>query len=179
MNLEFRGTDESSINSEITTETRRKESLSDHMEIYFIKAAELELLLAAAGMESWYGMPVAGPAADIKKEDIHALLAGLYQKGYISWESGTLPSREIILQEPAATMVRILRDATECLKLEYEEEVPVLMVYMEGDRCLYLEESPLDKKTFRFRTRTKKETDCFMQEHSWQIKSVERTRLSD
>lgn len=143
--------------------------------IFYIKAIELEFLLAAAGMDSWYGLPVNGLCDSIKKEDVHIILAELYHKGYINW--GKPDINEIVLQEPASTMVQILRDADSFLKLEFKEENrPVLMVYLKGDQCLYLGESPLDKKTFRFKIEANSELERFIQTHSEQIKNIERRK---
>ena len=145
-------------------------------EIYFIKAVELELLLAAAGLKSWYGIPIAGTTKNIKKEDIHTILAGLYQKDYISWDDQS--SVEIVLKEPVASLTRTLRDATHCLKMELQdEEAPVVMVYTAGDKCLFLEESPWDQKTYRFRNGTKQDLEYFIKDHSGQIKSAKKTKL--
>ena len=85
-------------------------------EILILKDEEFLLLLAASGLENWYGMELSGRQEVLN--DIRAFntsLAALYQKQIIEWDGD-----KARIAEGYKDMFRTLRDAVKCILVRTE-----------------------------------------------------------
>ena len=147
----------------------------DRTESYYIEGRELELLLAGASMKSWFGLSLRaeGEGDSLTQEDIHRILAGLYQKGYVSWDQ-----KVIRLQKPVSDLVRILKDADSCIKIEWNrEEEPLLLIYRDGDRSALLEESRTDSRSYRFRIWDRETLSRFLRDQAGHVAKKKKYNL--
>lgn len=75
---------------------------------------EFLLLLAASGMERWYGMEMPDQKnADKDERSLNATLASLYQKGIVDWKDGRARIRDAY-----RPMFVTLRDAAVCVLIK-------------------------------------------------------------
>lgn len=153
----------------------------ENNESYIIRGEELELLLAGAHMDSWYGIPVTDSPdpKEMTREKINAILAGLYQKEYISWEGD-----QVLVLEPVRSLVRIISRAPQCLRVDRKDpEAPVMMVYILKDRAAVLEESLWDDRAYRFQLGDKEDFRAYLESNREEWASVEtigiRKEMSD
>ena len=143
-----------------------KKAKAQH-EYYFIDTCELELLMAGALMKEWYGL---SPRSDrdrqpLTEEEIHRILAGLYQKGYVTWEGETIK-----VKEPVSSLIRILKHAESCMKIVRNRETsPLLLAYRHGTTYALLEESCTDPDAYRFRILGKESMADYMKEEAGHI----------
>lgn len=149
----------------------------ESVESYFIQADELKLLLAGAGVESWYGIPVSESSPDepedLHEEDVNRILAGLYQKEYVQWESG-----RVSVLEPAASLVRIIKNGEECQELIFKKEsLPTIMVYLHKDQAALLEKSPWDQLAYRFLFMDKKKLEEAIKTNHFQFEEIKKSIL--
>ena len=156
--------------------TQRNTGKSDAAESYYIEGRELELLLAGVKMKAWYGLSLRpdGGEDSVTREDIHRILAGLYQKGYVSWDD------EVIrMQEPVSDLVRILKEADSCMRIEWNrEEEPLLMIYRAGDRFALLEESRINPMSYRFRIWDRETLSRFLRDQAGHIANKKKYNLN-
>lgn len=116
-------------------------------ERYYLGEEEFYLLLAGKGIERWYGMSSdeKGIAlSGISAEDIYRILAGLYQKGLVSWEGDS-----VRLEGVASEMMKILLPSRCCMRLEKPDSGEETIFYFYGNRAVMLELSRRENKTFR------------------------------
>ncbi len=98
-------------------------------ESYYLKEAEWKLLLAGIGITAWYGLDSGGTETEKMKEDVHRILAGLYQKEVIDWENGS-----VVIRQPFAAMFDSLRKSRFCITIRrWKSGDPV--------RCCYIGET--------------------------------------
>ncbi|HCT91644.1 MAG TPA: hypothetical protein DF613_09755 [Lachnospiraceae bacterium] len=135
-------------------------------ESYYIREEELLLLLAGQGMtgcclpagtdtreaenDARETEAAASAESEINsREDVYRILAGLYKKSYIEWEGDA-----VRLLEPAASLVRLIRDAGWCLQIEGDADnadgPTVKGCYGAGSRRVLLETSPMETGMLRF-----------------------------
>ena len=149
----------------------------ESVESYYIKEDELNVLLAGAGIDSWYGISVSDPAEEegrsMDESGLNRVLADLYQKNYINWEPDG-----IRVLEPAASLVTIIKDASGCRELIFDKEtVPTILIYINEGRCLSLEESPWDPCMYRFYFMDTKNLDAFIDSCRFQLKEIKTKAL--
>lgn len=115
-------------------------------ESYYIKDEELHILLAGIGKKTWYGLAQTGSSDPIEKtEDIHRILAGLYQKEYITWEMD-----RVVILEPVYSMLQVLLYAKVCINARImSERGPLRCHYFYGDQVLFMERSQREQNMLR------------------------------
>ena len=80
-------------------------------EITILKDEEFLILLAASGLESWYGLELAEQRAVLSDAGaLNSSLASLYQKEMIEWEDG-----KAVIADAYRPMFRALRDSRRCI----------------------------------------------------------------
>lgn len=142
----------------------------DGFETYYIKEKELFLLLAGKGMEHFYGIAtcsVKGKMSIPNKEQIHELLAGLYQKNYIEWED-----QMVVIKEPINQYVEGIMGASVCMIVEEKEKTkPVSVFYFSKNGIILLESSMQQNEMLRLTSLKEDEflnvlweLDCFPEE---------------
>lgn len=113
-------------------------------ESYYIKDEELHILLAGSGKRSWYGLAQTEPHDQIKNiADIHTILAGLYQKEYISFEKD-----KVVILEPMYSMIQILLYAKVCINARSDRN-PMRCHYIYKDQVLFVERSQREQNMLR------------------------------
>lgn len=116
-------------------------------ESYYITEKEFYLLLAGKGISRWYGLSM-DPRGEItqnaKMEDLHRILASLYQKNLVSWNEGR------VKMEPfAAEMMKILMVSTCCMHLTVEGTGEQIAFYFQGNMAVMVEISQTDLGSLR------------------------------
>ena len=147
-----------------------------YTESYYIEGKELELLLAGVKMKAWYGLSLRPAEGEdpVTREDIHRILAGLYQKGYVSWDENV-----IRMQKPVSDLIRIMKDADSCIRIEWNrEEEPLLMIYRSGDRSALLEESRVNPMSYRFRIWDRETLSRFLRDQAGHIANKKKYNLN-
>lgn len=119
-------------------------------ESYFIKEEELYLVLAGAGLTSWYGL-----TADHRREtdetlvtteDVNRILASLYQKNFVEWTGGM-----VNVLEPLSTLTEIIKRSKWCLQIEMpDSDVPLRGCYSYDDKVVMMEKSRWEQEILRF-----------------------------
>jgi len=94
-------------------------------EIYYLKEAELKLLLAGLGLGEWYGFFSEEPPRMDKKTE-NGLLAMMYQKGVIDWGQGC-----IAVRQPYADMLMDMLEKKICVTVQMPDSGSPL-------RCCYI-----------------------------------------
>lgn len=113
-------------------------------ESYYIKDEELHVLLAGSGKRTWYGLAQTESHDQIKKiSDIHTILAGLYQKEYISFEMD-----KVVIQEPMYSMIQVLLYAEVCINAR-SDRIPMRCHYIYKDQVLFVERSQREQNMLR------------------------------
>ena len=79
-------------------------------EITVLKNSEFMLLLAAAGMDRWYGIEIGSPEELDSDRAFNRNLAGLYQKNFIDWSSD-----RAYMTGSCRRIFEVLRSSTVCV----------------------------------------------------------------
>ena len=133
-------------------------------ERYYLGEEEFYLLLAGKGVERWYGMSSdqKGIALDgISAKDIYRILAGLYQKGFVSWDGDS-----VRLEGIASEMMKILLPSRCCMRLEKPGSGEEIIFYFNGSRAVMLELSRRENRTFRISILTQSDVLDVLKEES-------------
>lgn len=77
---------------------------------YSFQKGELELLLAALGISSWYGIGDTYAAQEIKQADVNRLLADMFGRGIVSFDDGRL-----IISEEQKEIAGVIGNARTCI----------------------------------------------------------------
>lgn len=125
---------------------------------FYIDRDALMIILAAAGMEKWYGFSQNVQEKDITTEYINKLLAGLYQEGYITWED-----ESVKVLEPLNSLVYIVMHSPECLLIKGQGHADIC--YFADKKALVLEYGKQDIGKIKFSLWNEKK---FI-EHLWEI----------
>ncbi|MDE6957736.1 MAG: hypothetical protein K2O96_06525 [Lachnospiraceae bacterium] len=118
----------------------------ESIESYYLTDDELYVLLAGNGREKWYGFSQENNPEQIKRvDDIHKILAGLYQKDAIRWKG-----EKAVLVEPFLSMVQALVRAKVCVNVKKIQEAHSLRShYFYDNRVVFLERSQRQEDTLR------------------------------
>lgn len=107
-------------------------------EITILKNNEFMLLLAAAGIDSWYGIDI-GEATKLESDrEFNKTLAVLYRKNIIDWDN-----EKAILSGPYRHMMSVLKNSAVCVTIRSETRPG----YVQG--CYFYDEDvvTVDRRT--------------------------------
>lgn len=115
-------------------------------ESYYIKDEELHVLLAGIGKCTWYGLTDTQTHEPIKNiDDIHRILAGLYQKEYITWAMD-----KVVILEPIYSMIQVMLHAKVCMNARImNNRIPLRCHYFYRDQVLFMERSQRENNMLR------------------------------
>lgn len=98
-------------------------------ESYYLKETEWKLLLAGIGITAWFGLDSGKTETEKKEEEIHRILAGLYQKEVIDWEN-----EAAVIRKPFAAIFDTLQKSRFCITIQRRKAG-------EPVRCCYIGET--------------------------------------
>lgn len=116
------------------------------IESYYLTDYELYVLLAAYGKEKWYGFSQEKQGDWIRSvNDMHEILARLYQKGVIRWKG-----KKAVLTEPFLPMIQTLVRARVCVNArKLQERHSLSSHYFYDGQVVFLERSQRQADTLR------------------------------
>lgn len=133
----------------------------EEYENYYLKAEELEFILAGIGQSDWYGI-ISENRADcynqISKEKIYQIVTELYQKSYIEWRG-----KSICFLEPINSLAKIMKNAGLCI--QFELQIPEKykgICYFDEESIVWLEQSHTENDMFRFSLWKEQEFLCYL-----------------
>lgn len=107
----------------------------------YLKETELNALLNAAGVSSWYGPGFEDRGRLESREDMHRLMTELYRKGALDWEKDTA-----VITGQAGDLVRIIRDSKICILTgEKDDGSGLTYVYIAGGMTAQIRASNNDE----------------------------------
>lgn len=115
------------------------------MEGIYIKEKELILLLAAKGIDWWFGIFSENEAEDAEnytKEQVFHILRSLYQKRYIQWDNHV-----VRINEPMEAVLHVLKQADYGIILEKKDDSRCC--YCWNQNIVIVEKSQLEKAMLR------------------------------
>lgn len=98
-------------------------------ESYYLKESEWKLLLAGIGIRAWYGFGSERNETGKTEADLHRMLADLYQKHVIDWESGS-----VVIRQPFSAIFASLQKSRSCITIRKQKGGEPL-------RCCYIGET--------------------------------------
>ncbi len=112
-------------------------------EIYYLKEAEVKLLLAGLGIKRWYGFFSEEAAGRMPPEAFHRVLAGLYQKGVVAWEQG-----DALVRQPYARMLAAMLKEKRCITMQVAGCThPLRCCYIAGPEVVVMQKSQREHAT--------------------------------
>lgn len=107
-------------------------------ESYYLTDAELMVLLAGGGRTKWYGLAQAERSVQTGTiDDIHVILARLYQNEWITWEEN-----KAVLLEPIRSIVKVLVQAQVCINVRKNgSRLSLRSHYIHENQVVFVERS--------------------------------------
>ena len=112
-------------------------------ETLFLTRDELNLLVAAGGIRTWFGPCFSREKIISSKEEINRIIAGLYSKRFIA--SSSDPGGNV--DGSIAKAIRIIGDAEICILIIWDDEGWMSYVYPSGRELVQIEVSRNDIET--------------------------------
>lgn len=110
-------------------------------ESYYIKQEELKILLAGAGITSWYGLWGREEACTAARQN--RIVTELYRKGFVEFKENS-----VLVKKPVSTMLSVLTAGKECIVVTPgNPQYPVRCCYFSGDSVVLMEKSQRERDT--------------------------------
>ena len=132
-------------------------------EMTVLKNSEFMILLAAAGIDRWYGIEIGSTSELDSDRAFNRNLAGLYQKNVIDWSNG-----KARMTGPCRHIFEVLRSSTVCITISSEGRPD----YIRG--CYF---SGNDVATVDRRTAAEDEIELSVMEYADWLKGLEEDGL--
>lgn len=133
------------------------------MESIYLKNKELEILLAAKGIEWWFGLASDDENlhADIStKEELFSLLGSLYQKYFIEWDE-----KKVRIREPVASVLKVVQNSQCCIAISKQSDRRCCYCY--NHKVILFEKPRTDVGAYRISLIDNKEFLDSLWEEEW------------
>ncbi len=142
-------------------------------EIYYLKEAEVRLLLAGLGQSMWYGL-FSGPddGGEQKPRTVNRLLAGLYEKGVIDW-NGNQP----VIRQPFSGIFASMLDQGRCVIIQMPEGGAIHCCYLSIQWVVVTRKSQREADTMGLARLSVTEWLKFVEAQVWQLEEGQRLDL--
>lgn len=117
-------------------------------ESYYLQETELKLLLAGLGLKEWYGLFSEREKTDIIREPEEVrnrILAGMYQKGLVSWKQGS-----VLIRQPYARILSLMLQKKTCVTMQLTDAGhTVCCCYLADQSVVMVQKSQREKAMLR------------------------------